>query len=304
MDGSKAIIGSGTEDSIKVSIYKGVRQGCPLGPLLFITVLASLLKEVDAHEVPYKFKFAFADDTTFLSNNRKDLVKVLEFFKEYGPKYGLMLHEGKTEWISCYKDHGKKLHPNKPLSYQYHDEAILLGSHVGKLETTIDLRIKKAQLSFYALLDPLLRRNEISSEIKIRVFKAVCISTLLFGLESVTITPKMEGLMDSFAFRCYKIILGLYYNKDEGRISREYVYGILQRDFEVLKPSLMLQKLRIKNFLHFQRNSLKDERDIFNYCAMSFTECRCAPNRKSLLCFRDIIDKDRQALPHLFEQSR
>lgn len=54
----------------KFQVQKGTRQGCPLSPLLFISVLEVLLKEVqNSKEIngkTFKFKYrAYTDDVGF-----------------------------------------------------------------------------------------------------------------------------------------------------------------------------------------------------------------------------------------------
>ena len=245
-----AVIGN-TKDAVSIEIKKGVRQGCPLSPILFITVLACMVKEVKLHIIP-EFHFEFADDLTLIDSSREKLENIVSLIKEKGPKYGLVINENKTEFI-------------KVANNKFEKEALLLGSWIGSSQLSVSMRIEKARKSFYALYNSVWKAKEISVKAKVEIFKVMCISTLLYGLESVTVLKADEVKLDSFSYQCMVRILGLFY-KDYGHVSRINVadklteLGIL---YEL--PSMLLRKKRIVDQGHFKRNHREDPRDIFHY---------------------------------------
>lgn len=101
------IINSNTTKSFLVK--KGVRQGCPLSPLLFILVLEILLQKITNREEIkglkiknecYKYR-AFADDIMFIMENpAKSIPKLFEVIKEFGDQAGFYVNKTKTK-IMC-----------------------------------------------------------------------------------------------------------------------------------------------------------------------------------------------------------
>ena len=81
------------------SITAGVRQGCPLSPLLFAFTSDVLLRKLD-RQVPSASIRACADDIAIILRKCQDNISTLEqAFYEYGIISGLKLNHGKCVWI-------------------------------------------------------------------------------------------------------------------------------------------------------------------------------------------------------------
>ena len=81
------------------SISAGVRQGCPLSPLLFSIVSDVLLRRITRLS-PSSLIRAYADDIAIVTKNAVLELDILEtIFFEYGRLSGLKLHQGKSVYI-------------------------------------------------------------------------------------------------------------------------------------------------------------------------------------------------------------
>jgi len=85
-----------------------------------------------------------------------------------------------------------------------------LGSYISS--TTKELSIRKA-LAYKAFwnMKKVWFSKEIPIYLKIRMFKTLCLSILLYGCETWIMTKDMINKLDSFAMKCYRIILGIKY---------------------------------------------------------------------------------------------
>ena len=81
------------------TLSSGVRQGCPLSPLLFAVLSDVLIRRV-VRSTPLVTLRAYADDIAVVLPNALSEARILErIFSEYRAISGLRLHHGKTVWV-------------------------------------------------------------------------------------------------------------------------------------------------------------------------------------------------------------
>ena len=117
-------------------LSRGVRQGCPLSPYLFILgveVLAckirqdKAIKEIEIFIKQFKLS-QFADDTTLLCSDCDSVNRALTVLNSFGSLSGLKLNPSKTKalWLGSWKNRS-----DEPFYFKWPKEPLrVLGTHV------------------------------------------------------------------------------------------------------------------------------------------------------------------------------
>ena len=222
------------------AITTGVLQGDVLAPFLFIIVIDYVSKRSaedfgylthkgnnqdnsgravrSTTRLPdYKVNdLAFADDIALLENNSTQAQRQLDKLEHEAKKVGLEINVQKTEQMRL--NQSANLSPTDPLTIKGQPINIVedfkyLGSYVGSTERDIKVRIGLAWAAF-AKLKSILRSPKIKLNFKIRLFKAACISILLYGCETWILTETSNEKLDIYARTCYRIMLGIKQSRD------------------------------------------------------------------------------------------
>ena len=119
----------------QVRMERGIRQGCPLSPLLFALTTDTLLRAL-AHRHPRSTPAAFADDTALLVRNwATEGKKVFQTFRRFHRVSGLGLNYAKTVaiplWIEPITDVERRHHLRGFPPITWADTGKYLGVYVG-----------------------------------------------------------------------------------------------------------------------------------------------------------------------------
>jgi hypothetical protein len=108
------------------------------------------------------------------------------------------------------------------------------------LDSATDINVRKSQAwkAFWKMKN-IWKSTTIPIHLKINIFKASCLSILLYGCESWIITSKLESTLNSFATSCYRIMLGI---KRLDKISNSTIYETVKQ--EPLVQTLQRRQLR------------------------------------------------------------
>ena len=111
-----------TED---IRIERGVRQGCPLSPILFNICLEPLIRLIDQKHKEDGYKYndeifciqAFADDVVLISSSVESMRKMLDTVDEFCTCTGMKLTTEKCQWLSyCIRDR-HRVASSEPLTF-------------------------------------------------------------------------------------------------------------------------------------------------------------------------------------------
>lgn len=98
-----ACVKNGGHISTDFCMNRGIRQGCPISPMIFVLaveILALRIKQSDIKGVVLKDKRfvikQYADDTTLLLSDENDLKKALDLIDHFASFSGLYINESKT----------------------------------------------------------------------------------------------------------------------------------------------------------------------------------------------------------------
>ncbi|GFO06968.1 endonuclease-reverse transcriptase [Plakobranchus ocellatus] len=89
-------------------IQRGVRQGDPISPKLYIAFIEQVFKEADLKydiniDGEYLRDLRFADDVALCTEKEEEMEEHLDGLNSESKKVGLKIHKGKTKYMTTYK---------------------------------------------------------------------------------------------------------------------------------------------------------------------------------------------------------
>ena len=227
------------------NVNSGVLQGDTLAPFLFIVVLDFILHKIkpgfgfttSIHPTIRLEDLDYADDISLLDNDTATAQEHLRCLQTEALSVGLKINIDKTKFLAVPATVDKIILDNTQEIEQV-DDFKYLGSYVNSPVKDLSVRRAQAWCSFWKLKN-IWSSNDISVQLKIRLFKSLCLSTLLYGSETWPLTKAMQKRLDSFATSCYRHILGV---KWHDKISNAIILQMV--DQEPLSKTVIQRQLR------------------------------------------------------------
>lgn len=221
----------------------GVKQGCVLAPVLFNIYLLTLAQLAHAAfgrdaviTIQYRLdgslfnirrfqartkvsstqiiELQYADDCAIIAHDAVTLQAMIDTFSSTYSAMGLKINAQKTEILAqCI------IPPEAPFHFHINGDPIktidsftYLGSVVSSdcsHDLEIQRRVNLASTAFGRLRERVFSNNNLRVDTKAAVYRAVCISTLLYGSEGWTLYRRHINILEKFHIRCIQRIVGV-----------------------------------------------------------------------------------------------
>ncbi|KAI8516323.1 hypothetical protein Bbelb_049040 [Branchiostoma belcheri] len=270
-EGQMGQVKHGADLSEPFPITNGVKQGCVLAPTLFAIFFSMMLKEAkdDLTEGIYiRFRtdgstleelildLLFADDCALLAHTEAALQAVVRHFATACKAFGLTISLKKTEVL--YQKPPRETYVHPQISIEGHplnavEHFTYLGSVISNDATVtkdVDSRLGKASSSFGRLQKRVWKNHSLRLSTKIQVYRAVVVTTLLYGAETWVLYRKQVKLLERFHQRCLRCIMGIKW--------QDYVTNteVLERaNLQSMEAMLMTRQLRRAGHLARMKDS-------------------------------------------------
>ena len=241
-DGMLARVQDGGESSAPFAVTNGVKQGCVLAPTLFSIMFSAMLSDAfrdkdmgisiryrmdgsvfNLRRLQAKTKVSedsindllFADDCALNATSEANMQQSADIFSEACSNFGLTISTKKTEVMHQPAPGKQYIEPNININGQrlnVVDKFTYLGSTLSRnvvIDDEINTRLAKASAAFGRLGQNVWDRRGITTLTKIKVYKAVVLTTLLYGCETWTVYSRHSKKLNHFHTTRLRKLLGI-----------------------------------------------------------------------------------------------
>ena len=203
------------------NIDVGVRQGCILSPILFITLMNSISRKCNQMRAlnvgmlklaPVKITMlSFADDLVVFGKTQEDLEHNVNMLNREITQRGMKINLNKTKTMIISRE-------PKPHTIRVEGEALeqvdsykYLGVMIksnGSLKEEVSQRIGKATNVYHQLGSTFINKRELTTKTKISIYNSVYCSTLLYGSESWTLDSRDKSRLQAAEMKFLRRSIG------------------------------------------------------------------------------------------------
>ena len=181
-----------------IQINRGVRQGDPISPTIFIAVLESIIRKLNWEKVGiningyYLSHLRFADDIVLFSENTSQLQLMVNALYEESQKVGLEINLNKTNIMTNHTNLPVYL-KNMPLTYVdtyiYLGKQISFNQHNNELE--VERRVNITWKKFWSLKE--IFKSDMPTKLKSKVMNTCILPTLTYACQTWKFTRKSKN---------------------------------------------------------------------------------------------------------------
>ena len=195
----------------------GLRQGCPLSPVLFIVFMDRISRRSRVGEgIGFGggriSSLLFADDVVLLASSNSDLQLSLGRFAAECEAAGMRISTSKSEAmvlgrkrVECLLRGGEEILPQVE-EFKY--LGILFTSE-GRMEREIDRRIGAASAVMRSLNRSVVVKRELSRKAKLSIYRSIYAPTLTYGHELWVMTERMRSRIQAAEMSFLRRVAGL-----------------------------------------------------------------------------------------------
>ena len=225
----------GCSEDFKVE--SGVRQGCVLSPLLFNCVMDRILRETLEMSgggwnieytttgglfLTYRDKtpattciqnVQYADDLTLVAERAKEMQHMVDELDRACTRWGMAINGTKTKILNV----GEQTDNHQTITLKGNileevDSFSYLGSEVGqtaRVDRDVGARLEKGTTVYQMWRRKVFRSQNLSKETKIRVFRTLVMSVLLYGAETWAANQQDIRRLHAFQMKALRDIVGV-----------------------------------------------------------------------------------------------
>ncbi|KAK3524458.1 hypothetical protein QTP70_029309 [Hemibagrus guttatus] len=228
-------------------VYVGLRQGCPLSPVLFIVFMDRISRRSQGLE-GVRFgdhrisSLIFADDVVLLAPSSLDLQHALGRFAAECEAAGMRVSTSKSEamvlnWkkVACTLQVGVEVLPQVE-EFKYLG---VLFTREGRMDREIDTRIGAAAAVMRSMYQSVVVKKELSRKAKLSIYQSIYVPTLTYGHELWVMTERVRSRTQAAEMS--------FLRRVAGRSLRDRVRSSVTREELEVEPLL----------LHIERGQLR-----------------------------------------------
>ncbi|GBP48908.1 Retrovirus-related Pol polyprotein from type-2 retrotransposable element R2DM; Endonuclease [Eumeta japonica] len=230
-------------------IERGVRQGDPLSPIIFIAILEVVINKLNWSKRgifirdSYLSHLRFADDLVILSESSSQLQLMIEDLQTASTNVGLQINLSKTMAMS---NSLKNLVKVNEYPLEYTDKYIYLGKTISfkekNNELEIERRIQRSWNKYWSMKEVF--KSDMPINLKTRIMNSSILPCLTYGCQTWKFTPKAMQKITTCQRAMERSML------KEGpslRLLRTFVFGQIQTEMKfkvaVKLPLLAARKI-------------------------------------------------------------